>query len=65
MDMQETRDRMCPYCRNRAGVALGRILASATGGGLTTAASRAPRSSSLLRAQLLMIRTELSAAGSP
>jgi transposase-like protein len=31
MDMQETRDRMCPYCRNRAGVALGRILASATG----------------------------------
>jgi transposase-like protein len=31
MDMQETSDRMCPYCRNRAGVALGRILASATG----------------------------------
>ena len=28
---QETRDRMCPYCRNRAVVALGRVTAGVTG----------------------------------
>lgn len=65
MDMQETRDRMCPYCRNRAGVALGRILASATG---IRCDYRCPECSTefvLLFSMRLMIETDWSAPGSP
>jgi hypothetical protein len=63
--LPETRDRMCPYCRNRAVVALGHVTASATG---VRCDYRCPKCSTdfvLLLSMRRMIETEWSAPGSP
>lgn len=65
MDMQETHDRMSPYCRNRAGVALGRILASASGIRCDYRCPSCAKDFVVISATPLMIATEWSEPGNP
>jgi|KBSSwiStaDraftv2_1062776.scaffolds.fasta_scaffold1008967_1 DNA-directed RNA polymerase subunit RPC12/RpoP len=61
----ETRDRMCPSCRNRAVVALGPVAASATG---IRCAYRCPTCTAefvLVLAMRRMIETDWSTPGAP
>ena len=61
----ETRDRMCPSCRNRAVVGLGPVTASATG---IRCAYRCPKCSTdfvLVFSMRRMIETDWSTPGAP
>ena len=62
---RETRELMCPYCRNRAVVGLGRILASATGIRCDYRCPQCSKDFVVLSAQPPSITTEGTTPGSP